>query len=62
MVFSVLVLGSGDPVDLGIISDGVVGWVAEDDFVVFVDTVLTDPVAVEHSQSTEGAPDSFFGL
>lgn len=60
--FSVLVLGPGDPVDPGVVPDGVVGRVDQDDLVVLVDTVLGNPVRVEDSQTTKGGSDSLLGL
>lgn len=59
---SVLVLGSGDPVHSRVVPDGVVSGVNEDDFVVLVDTVLADPVAVQDSESSQSSADSFLGL
>ena len=60
--FSMLVLGSGDPVDSGVVSDGIVSGVDEDDFVILVGSILGDPVAVEYSESLEGSSGSLFGL
>ena len=51
----------GDPVKSWVVSNGVVVWVNEDDFVEFVSGVLGNPVRVEDSQSTESSSDSFFG-
>lgn len=39
-----LVDGVGDPVDLGVAANGLVGGVDEDDLEVLVHTVLVDPV------------------
>ena len=55
-------LRSGDPIDSWVISDGIVGWVAHDDFKVFVDTVLSNPITVEDSKSAESSANSFFGF
>ena len=58
--FSVLVLGGGDPVNLGISSDGLVVRVDEDDFVEFECSVLTNPVGVEDSEVSASSSDSLF--
>lgn len=42
--FSVLVNWLDDPVDSGVSSDGLVGWVNEDDLEVLVCRILVDPV------------------
>lgn len=57
-----LLVGASDPVDVGVVADGVVGGVAEDHFVVFVGSVLTDPVAVEHAEGSEGSANALLGL
>jgi len=57
----VLVDGVADPVDLGVISDGLVGGIDEDDFVVFIGGVLGNPVGVEDSEASDLSADSFFG-
>jgi len=56
----VLVDGVADPVDSGILSDGLVGGVDEDDFEVFVSGILSSPVRVEDSEASELSADSFF--
>ena len=55
-------LRSNDPVDSWVVSDGIVSGINENDFVIFVDTILTNPIAVQDSQSTESSTDSFFSL
>ena len=60
--FSVLVLRSSDPVDSCVISDGVVSAVNHDNLIVFIDTVLGNPITVEDSKTTEGSSSSFFGF
>ena len=52
---SVFVGRLGDPVDAGVRADGSVHGVDEDDFVVLVATVLSDPVGVEDAEASEGA-------
>jgi len=46
---TVLVSGSADPVDTGVVADAVVGRIHADDFVVLVGGVLVDPVGVENA-------------
>lgn len=53
-----LVDGFGDPVNPGITADGLVVGIHEDDFKVLVDTVLVDPVRVEHPQVAASATNS----
>ena len=55
-----LVDGIADPVDLGVVSDGLVGSIDEDDFVVFISGILGNPVRVEDSEATNLSADSFF--
>jgi len=59
--FSVLVDSTAEPVDLGVVSDGLVGGIDEDDFVVFISGILGNPVRVEDSEATDLSADSFFG-
>lgn len=59
---SVFLVGLGDPADVGVVSDGVVGGINTDDFVVFVGSVLGDPVAVEHSESSQSSADPLLSL
>lgn len=59
---SMLVLGSGDPVDSWIVSDGVMGWVDKNDLIVFVGSVLGNPVTVQDSESLEGSAGSLLSL
>lgn len=49
---TVLVDRGDDPVDTSIVTDGVVVGVNQDDLEVLVGRILTDPVAVEHTQVT----------
>ena len=58
--FSVLVDGIADPVNLGVVSDGLMASIDEDDFVVFVGSILSNPVRVEDSEATNLSTDSFF--
>lgn len=58
--FSVLVDWVGDPVVGWVVSDGRVGWVDQDDFVVLVGGVFVDPVGVQDSQVGGSSTDSFF--
>jgi hypothetical protein len=59
---SVLLVGGGNPVDSGVIADAVVGRVAHDHLEVLVGSILSNPVAVEHSQASQSAAAPFFGL
>lgn len=55
---SVLVNWVDDPVVSSISSDGVVGWVHQDNFVVLVGGVLVNPVRVQHSQVSGSSANS----
>ena len=55
---TVLVSGVADPVDAGIVTDGVVEGIDEDDFEPLVGRVLSNPVGVEDTESTTAATDS----
>jgi hypothetical protein len=50
-----------DPVDAGILADGFVLRIDEDDFVVLVGRILVDPVRVEDTQVGAATTDSFLG-
>ena len=58
---TVLVDGLDDPVDAGIATDGLVGGVDEDDFIVLVGRVLVDPVRVEDAEVGTAAADTLLG-
>lgn len=58
---AVLVDRLDDPVDAGIATDGLVGGVNEDDFVVLVGRVLVDPVGVEDAEIGAAAADTLLG-
>lgn len=55
---AVLVDGVDDPVDAGVVADGLVLGVDEDDLVVLVGRVLVDPVRVENAQVGATAADT----
>jgi len=55
---AVLVDGGDDPVDAGVLADGLVLGVDEDDLVVLVGRVLVDPVRVEDAQVGAAAADT----
>jgi hypothetical protein len=59
---SVLVDWVAEPVDAGVVADSGVVGVDEDDFEVFVRSVLVDPVGVEDSQVTTAAAHTLFSL
>lgn len=60
--FSVLLVASSDPVNSGVVADGVVGGISKDDLEVFVGSVLGNPVGVEDSQTSQSSADSLLGL
>ena len=47
---SVLHGGSADPIDTGVATDGLVGWVNHDDFVELEGSILSNPVRVEGAE------------
>jgi hypothetical protein len=53
--------GLDDPVDAGVVADGLVLRVDEDDLKVLVRRVLVDPVRVEHAQIGASTTDTLFG-
>jgi len=59
--FAMLLLRFADPLDARISTDGRVGRVDHDDFIVFVGGILTDPVGVEDAERTDLATDAFLG-
>ena len=50
-----------DPVDSWVISDGLAAGVDHDHFVVFVSSVLSDPVRVQDSETFQSSADRFLG-
>lgn len=59
--FAVLVDGVDDPVDAGILADGLVLGVDKDDLEVLVGRVLVDPVGVKDAQVGAAAADTLLG-
>lgn len=59
--FAVLVDWIDDPVDAGILADGLVLWVDKDNLVVLVGRVLVDPVRVEDAQVGASLADTLLG-
>ena len=57
---SVLVNSGADPVISGIVLNGVVAGVEHDDLVVFVRSVLSNPVAVKNSEISSNSGNSVF--
>lgn len=57
--FTVLVHGPGDPVDLGITTDGVVGGIDHDDLEVLVGGILGNPVGVQHTETSHATANTF---
>lgn len=45
-----LLMASADPVHSGVVSDSIMVWVNHNDLVVFIGSVLTDPVGIQNSQ------------
>lgn len=60
-VLAVLLVRVADPVDPWIVPDAVVGRIDHDDLVVLVGSVLGNPIAVKHSQTTQCTSDPLFG-
>ena len=59
---SVFVLRSGDPVDSGIVSDRIVRRITKDDFIILEGSVLSHPIAVKNSKSSQSSANSLLGL
>ena len=59
--FTVLVYGSDDPVDAGIVANLLMSGVDQNDFIVLVCGVLSNPVGVQDAQVTTASSDTFFG-
>ena len=57
--FPVLHNGFGDPVDLGVTSDGFVEGIDHDDLEVLVGRVLANPVRAEDTESLETTSNTF---
>ncbi len=60
--FSMFLMGAGNPVNSGIITNGVVRRIGKDNLKVFVCSVLGNPVGVKNSQTSEGSADSFLSF
>lgn len=60
MVLSVLVDRVADPVNAGVLTDGSVEGIYEDNFEILVGGILVDPVRVQHTESSTRTSDSFF--
>merc|ERR1712032_1153057 len=58
---SVLVHGIHNPIDAGIVANGVVLGVNENDLEIFVGSVLVNPVWVQHAQIATDTTDTLFG-
>lgn len=58
---TVLVSGVGDPLNPGVVADGVVGRIDEDNLEVLVGGILVDPVGVEHTKVAGTASDPLLG-
>ena len=58
--FSVFVDRLSNPVDSGVVSNCVVSRVDNNNFEIFVGTVLANPVRIEHSEALDSLSNSFF--
>lgn len=58
---TVLVHWVTDPVDTSITADSLVEGIHQNDFEVFIDRVLANPVRVEHSKTTKISPSTLLG-
>jgi hypothetical protein len=56
----VFVDGVTDPVDSGVVSNGIVLGVNTDDFEIFMSSVFSDPIRVQNSHGGHGFTDSLF--
>ena len=61
-LLSMSVLGGDNPVDAGIATDGLVGWVDHDDFKELEGGVLTAPVSIEHAEVAALAGNTLLGV
>ena len=59
---TVLVDGVADPVDAGVLADGGVEGVNQDDLEPLVDGVLSNPVRVQHTESSQSTSGSVLSL
>lgn len=57
--FTMFLYGSADPVNLWITTDGIVGWIDQNDFEVFVRRVLSNPVWVQYTQTAKATTNTF---
>jgi len=53
--------GLGDPVDSGVATNSFVIRVHQNNLVIFVDSILVDPIRIQHSQISTPPTNSFFG-
>ena len=60
--FSVLHCSSADPVDAGIVADGLVRWVNHNDLEPLVVTVHGNPIGVKNSQRAHNAADTLLSV
>lgn len=56
------VLRSRDPVDSRVVPYSIVSRVDHDDFVILEGSILSDPIAVQHSKSSQSSTSSLLGL
>lgn len=58
---TVLVHRVADPVNTGVVADGLVGGVHKDNLKVLVHSILVHPVRIEHTQTAALATDTLLG-
>ena len=59
---SVFLVGLGNPADVWVVSDCLMGGINDNNFVVFVGSILGNPVAVENSQSAQSSTNTLLSL
>jgi hypothetical protein len=59
---ALLVNGVTDPVDSGIVADGIVRRIDQQDLVVLVSTIGVDPIGAQHTQVGATGSNTFLGL
>uniref|UniRef100_A0A182TWM0 Uncharacterized protein n=1 Tax=Anopheles melas TaxID=34690 RepID=A0A182TWM0_9DIPT len=60
--FTMFVHGVTDPVNVRVTTDGVVGGIDHDDLEVLMGSVLSNPVRVQHAQTSQPATDTFLSM
>lgn len=60
--FTMLVHGVTDPVNVRVTTDSVMGGIDHDDLKVLMGSVLSNPVRVQHAQTSQPATDTFLSM